>query len=97
MATERLTYAQIGERLSVSAEAARAIVKRHRLPRSRSNDDKALAAIDLTSPCPRGHRAVTAQSPVGQRRGRHTQSEDCRTGSRARRRTTAFGRSAGGL
>src|SRR5262245_55487780 len=27
--------------ISVSAEAARAIVKRHRLPRSRSNDDKA--------------------------------------------------------
>jgi len=35
MATEQLTYAQIGERLSVSAEAARAIVKRHCLPRSR--------------------------------------------------------------
>jgi hypothetical protein len=70
MATERLTYAQIGERLSVSAEAARAIVKRHRLPRSRSNDDKALAAIDLQEikhkplPArpPRSHRAVTGRS-----------------------------------
>ena len=28
-------------------EAARAIVKRHRLPRSRSKDGKTLAAIDL--------------------------------------------------
>jgi hypothetical protein len=67
MATEQLTYAQIGERLSVSAEAARAIVKRHRLPRSRSNDGKALAAIDLQEirhkplPArpPRSHRPVS--------------------------------------
>ena len=48
-------------------EAARAIVKRHRLPRSRSNDGKTLAAIDLKEirhmPRParssRGHRSVT--------------------------------------
>jgi hypothetical protein len=67
MATEQLTYAQIGERLSVSAEAARAIVKRYRLPRSRSNDGKTLAAIDLQeirhkplpARSPRGHRSVT--------------------------------------
>ena len=47
MPIEHLTYAQIAERLSVSTEAARAIVKRHRVPRSRSNDGKTLAAIDL--------------------------------------------------
>ena len=47
MPTEQLTYAQIAQRLSVSAEAARALVKRHRLPRSRRNDGKTLAAIDL--------------------------------------------------
>ena len=47
MPTKQLTYAQIAERLSVSPEAARAIVKRHRLPRSRRNDGKTLAAIDL--------------------------------------------------
>ena len=47
MPAEQLTYAQIAERLSVSPEAARAIVKRYRLPRSRSNDGKTLAAIDL--------------------------------------------------
>jgi chromosome segregation ATPase len=47
MPAEQLTFAQIAERLSVSPEAARAIVKRHRLPRSRRNDGKTLAAIDL--------------------------------------------------
>jgi hypothetical protein len=40
MPTEQLTYAQIAERLNVSTEAARPMVKRHRLPRSRSNDGK---------------------------------------------------------
>jgi hypothetical protein len=62
MPIEQLTYAQIAERLGVSTEAARAIVKRHRLPRSRSNEGKTLAAIDLeegTSRCPLGHGVVT--------------------------------------
>src|SRR5262245_32268692 len=67
MPIEHLTYAQIAERLSVSTEAARAIVKRHRVPRSRSNDGKTLAAIDLQeirhkplpASSPRGHRSVT--------------------------------------
>src|SRR5215471_3669603 len=67
MPTEQLTYAQIAERLSVSPEAARAIVKRHRLPRSRRNDGKTLAAIDLKEirhtpmpvRSPRGRRSVT--------------------------------------
>jgi hypothetical protein len=66
MSTEQLTYAQIAQRLGVSAEAARALVKRHRLPRSRSNDGKTLAAIDLKeirhtrlpARSPRGHRSV---------------------------------------
>jgi hypothetical protein len=63
----QLTYVQIAERLGVSSEAARAIVKRHRLPRSRSNDGKTLAAIDLeeirhkppSARSPRSHRSVT--------------------------------------
>ena len=67
MPTEQLTYAQIAERLSVSSEAARAIVKRHRLPRSRSNDGKTLAAIDfeeirykpMPARSPRRHQPVT--------------------------------------
>jgi hypothetical protein len=67
MPTEQLSYAQMAERLSVSTEAARALVKRHRLPRSRANDGKTLAAIDLEeirhkplpARSPRDHRAVT--------------------------------------
>src|SRR5262245_7591544 len=64
---EQLTYAQIGERLNVSPEAARAIVKRNRLPRSHGNDGRTLVAIDLDelqykplpARLPRGHQAVT--------------------------------------
>jgi predicted nucleic acid-binding Zn-ribbon protein len=64
---EQLTYAQIAERLGISPEAARAIVKRHRLSRSRSNDGKTLVAIDLEeirhkplpARSPRGHQSVT--------------------------------------
>jgi hypothetical protein len=70
MPVEMLTYAELGERLKISPEAARALVKRHRLPRSRSNDGKTLVQVDLAeinhSPVPRasqgpaGHQAVTA-------------------------------------
>jgi len=80
MPTEQLTYAQIAERLSVSTEAARAIVKRNRLPRSRSNDGKTLAAIDLEEirhkPLParsRGHQSVTDM--VGTLKARVTELE----------------------
>jgi len=62
---EMLTYAELGERLKISPEAARALVKRHRLPRSRSNDGKTLVHVDLTeinhSPVSRG-----SQAPAGQ-------------------------------
>src|SRR5262245_9357775 len=65
---EQLTYAQIAERLNVSPEAARAIVKRNRLPRTRANDGKTLVAVDvaelhhtpLSGRSPRGDHAVTA-------------------------------------
>lgn len=70
MPVEMLTYAELGERLKISPEAARALVKRHRLPRSPSNDGKTLVQVDLTeiSHCPvsrgrqapAGHQAVTA-------------------------------------
>ena len=70
MPLEMLTYAELGERLKISSEAARALVKRHRLPRSRSNDGKTLVQVDLTelshsplarSPqAPAGHQVVTA-------------------------------------
>ena len=70
MPVEMLTYAELGERLKISPEAARALVKRQRLPRSRSNDGRTLVQIDLTeishSPVSRGpqaqagHQVVTA-------------------------------------
>jgi len=44
---EQLTYTQIGERLNVSSDGARAIVKRNRLPRSHDKNGKTLVAIDL--------------------------------------------------
>jgi hypothetical protein len=70
MPVEMLTYAELGERLKISPEAARALVKRQRLPRSRSNDGKTLVQVDLCeishSPASRGaqaqagHQVVTA-------------------------------------
>ncbi len=62
MPVEQLTYAQIAERLGVSTEAARALVKRHRLPRSRSNDGKTLVVVDLDEV---RHKPLPARSPRG--------------------------------
>jgi hypothetical protein len=62
MPVEQLTYAQIAERLGVTSEAARAIVKRHRLPRSRSNDGKTLVAVDLDEV---RHKPLPARSRRG--------------------------------
>jgi hypothetical protein len=67
MATEQLTYDQLAERLGTTREAARAVVKRHRLPRSRTNEGKTLVAVDLDelrhkplpARSPRGHQSVT--------------------------------------
>ena len=39
-----LTYAGLAERLKISPEAARALAKRLRLQRSRSNDGKTLVS-----------------------------------------------------
>jgi hypothetical protein len=58
MSIELLTYADLGARLNVSPEAARALVKRLQLPRSLSNDGKALVRVDLDQirHTPRPHR-----------------------------------------
>ena len=64
MPVEMLTYAALSERLGCSAEAARALVKRLRLPSQRANNGKALVAVDLAEI---NHtptlRAVTRRSP----------------------------------
>lgn len=57
-----LTYADLGARLDISREAARSLARRRRLPRSRSEDGKALVSVDLSAlrytPRPRkGRRA----------------------------------------
>jgi hypothetical protein len=76
MTVEMLTYAALSERLGCSAEAARALVKRLRLPRQRGNNGKALVAVDLAelnhTPMPRtatgrssdDHRAVAVALKV---------------------------------
>jgi chromosome segregation ATPase len=92
MPTEQLTYAQIAERFSVSTEAARAIVKRHRLPRSRSNDGKTLAAIDLEeirhkplpARSPRGHQPVTEAVATLKTRVAELEAELARAEERSR-------------
>jgi hypothetical protein len=69
MPVEMLTYAELGERLKVSPEAARALVKRHRWPRTSSNSGKTLVQVDLTefshSPISRQPQAQTNQQLVG--------------------------------
>jgi len=47
MSVEILTYAALGARLKISPEAARSLAKRRRLPRSLSDDGKALVSVDL--------------------------------------------------
>jgi chromosome segregation ATPase len=54
-----LNYTQLGERLSCSPEAARALVKRLRLPRQRANDGKVLVSVDLSEI---NHRPMPARS-----------------------------------
>jgi hypothetical protein len=60
MAIEMLTYAQFGDRLGCSAEAARALVKRMRLPRHKANDGKVLVSVDLNDI---NHKPMSARSP----------------------------------
>ena len=62
MAVNQLTYAALGDRLETSPEGARALAKRLRLPRSRSNDGKTLVAVDLAEI---RHTAMPGRSPAG--------------------------------
>ena len=57
---EQLTYGQIGDRLNISSEGARAIVKRNRLPRSHDKNGKTLVAIDLDE---LQHQPLPVRSP----------------------------------
>jgi hypothetical protein len=96
MATEQLTYDQLAERLGTTREAARAVVKRHRLPRSRTNDGKTLVAVDLDelrhkplrARSPRGHQSVTEtvatlKATVAELEAELTRAEERSAGHRA--------------
>jgi len=60
MPVEMLTYAALGERLKISAEAARSLSKRRQLPRSVASNGKVLVGVDLAeirhTPRPPGTR-----------------------------------------
>jgi hypothetical protein len=60
MSFETLTYAALGARLQISPEAARSLAKRLRLPRSLSDDGRAMVSVDLAeihhTPRPHGPR-----------------------------------------
>jgi hypothetical protein len=62
MPVEALTYAELAARLNVTAEAARALVKRLRLPRSRANNGKALVTVDLDEI---NHSPMPGRAPAG--------------------------------
>lgn len=47
MSVEKLTYGALGARLNISPLAARSLARRLRLPRSLSDDGKALVSVDL--------------------------------------------------
>ncbi len=47
MSVEALTYAALGVRLKISPGAARSLAQRRRLPRSLSDDGKAVVSVDL--------------------------------------------------
>jgi hypothetical protein len=63
MSVETVTYAALGARLKISAEAARSLAKRLRLPRSLSDDGKALVNVDLAE------IRHTPRSPSGRQAG----------------------------
>ena len=47
MPVQTVTYAELGARLTISPKAARSLAKRLHLPRSLSDDGKALVSVDL--------------------------------------------------
>ena len=63
MSVETLTYAALGARLKISPAAARSLAKRLRLPRSLSDDGKALVSVDLAE------IRHTPRPPVGRQAG----------------------------
>jgi hypothetical protein len=87
---ETLTYADLAARLGVSPEAARALAKRHRLPRTKGNDGKALVRVDLADI----RHAPMARSKAGRSDGDHAATIEAFRAEIARLETTATGHRA---
>ncbi|MET4120915.1 hypothetical protein ABIB85_007345 [Bradyrhizobium sp. JR1.5] len=70
MCVELLTYADLGAQLSISREAARSLARRRRLPRSQSEDGKALVSVDVSelryTPRPRRARRAPIDASLAQ-------------------------------
>jgi hypothetical protein len=62
MSVELLTYGALGARLNISPVAARSLARRLRLPRSLSEDGKALVSVDLAEIHHRPHPAGRRQA-----------------------------------
>jgi hypothetical protein len=93
MPSEMLTYLDLANRLKTSPEAARALARRLRLPRSRGNDGKTLVSVDLSeirhtplpARSPDGHQAVAAaiKAKVATLEAERTRLETTAAGHRA--------------
>lgn len=70
MCVELLTYADLGAQLDISREAARSLARRRRLPRSQSEDGKALVSVDVSelryTPRPRRARRAPIDATLAQ-------------------------------
>jgi hypothetical protein len=64
MSFESLTYADLADRLGTTSEAARALVRRLKLPRQPGNDGKVRITVDLAE---LEYRPLPARSPAGHR------------------------------
>jgi len=64
MSCESLTYADLADRLGTTSEAARALVRRLKLPRQPGNDGKVRITVDLTD---LEYKPLPARSPGGHR------------------------------
>lgn len=64
MSVESLTYAELGNRLGASPEAARSLARRLRLPRRPGNDGKVRITVDLAEI---QYKPLPTRSPNGRR------------------------------
>ena len=72
MSVEFLTYGALGARLNISPVAARSLARRLGLPRSLSEDGKALVSVDLAEikHTPQPRRVARPATPRSGRQGR---------------------------